>query len=114
MGDPNSPPSLGDFDKRLRAARKAAEPPEAPVTRQRELGLAYRVAIEMVVGLAVGAGIGWVLDGWLGTRPFLMVAMLFMGFAAGMMNAYRTSRRIADEAEARDRKMRDGDAGRDG
>jgi ATP synthase protein I len=104
MAEKDSPNSLSALDARLKAARKELEPDAAPVvTSQRNLGLAYRVAIEMAAGLAVGAGIGWALDQWFGTKPVLMVVMTFMGFAAGMMNAYRTSRRIAADAEAMDR-----------
>jgi ATP synthase protein I len=104
MADKDSPHSLEDLDARLKKARKELEPEDAPVvTSQRNLGLAYRVAIEMAAGLAVGAGIGWALDNWFGTRPILMVVLTFLGFAAGMMNAYRTSRRIAADAGTMDR-----------
>lgn len=104
MADKDSPRPLDELGARLDKARKDLEPDAAPVvTRQRDLGLAYRVAIEMAAGVAVGAGIGWALDNWFGTKPMLLVVMVVMGFAAGMMNAYRTSRRIAAEAEAKDR-----------
>lgn len=104
MADKDSPNSLDSLGARLNRARKELEPDAAPVvTSQRNLGLAYRVAIEMAAGLAVGAGIGWALDKWFGTKPVLLVVMIFMGFAAGMLNALRTSRRIAAEAEAKDR-----------
>jgi ATP synthase protein I len=104
MADKDSPSSLDSLGARLNRARKELEPESAPVvTSQRNLGLAYRVAIEMAAGLAVGAGIGWALDTWFGTKPVLLVVMIFMGFAAGMLNAYRTSRRIAADAEAMDR-----------
>ncbi len=54
------------------------------------LGMAFRVGTDMVAGLAVGTGIGWLLDQWLDTRPWLMVVFFFIGAAAGMLNVYRT------------------------
>lgn len=81
---------LDEFDARLRAAREDPEQPR-PSSMQREIGFAYRVLIEMVVGIGLGAFAGWWLDEWLGTRPILMVVLILLGFAAGMLNAYRAS-----------------------
>lgn len=54
-----------------------------------------RIGIEMVSAVAVGVGIGWLLDRWLGTKPWLMVLFFFMGAAAGILGAYRATGRIA-------------------
>lgn len=48
-----------------------------------------RVATELVAGVMVGTFIGLALDRWLGTTPFLMVLLLFLGAAAGMLNVWR-------------------------
>ncbi len=96
---------LDEFDARLRAARKGPERPR-PASMQREIGFAYRVLIEMAVGIGFGAFVGWWLDQWLGTRPILLVVMILIGFAAGMLNAYRASQAysagVRDEREDRD------------
>jgi len=34
-------------------------------------------------------GAGWLLDRWLGTKPWLMIVFFFLGAAAGIMNVYR-------------------------
>ena len=42
-----------------------------------------------VLGITTGVAaalIGWLIDGWLGTRPWVMLAMLFLGFGAAIMN----------------------------
>ncbi len=98
MGDDRSQPSrddtdgdrkrLDDLDARLREARKGPEQP-ARVSNHRDVGVAYRVMIEMIVGPAVGAFIGWWLDTWLGTTPILLVVLVLLGFAAAGLNAYR-------------------------
>lgn len=51
--------------------------------------IAVRVGVEMVGSVAVGVGIGWLLDRWLGTAPWLMVVFFFLGGAAGILNVYR-------------------------
>jgi ATP synthase protein I len=81
---------LDDLDSRLRAARKGPERPR-PGSTQREMSFAYRVMVEMIAGLGFGAFVGWWLDRWLGTTPILLVVMILLGFAAGVMNAYRVS-----------------------
>jgi ATP synthase protein I len=98
MGDDRSPNSRDDtdddrkrldaLDARLRDARKGDERP-ARVSTQRDMGIAYRVMIEMIVGPGVGAFVGWWIDRWLNTAPILLVVMIVLGFAAGGLNAYR-------------------------
>jgi ATP synthase protein I len=61
------------------------------------MGQALRLATEMVAGVAVGGFIGWALDRLFGTAPFLMVAFLFLGAAAGIMNVVRTAKAMQDE-----------------
>lgn len=93
---------LQDLGRRLAAARKTSQPDSSTTARSRDFGVAYRVFIEMAAGVAVGGGLGWFLDGWLGTRPWLMVALCALGFAAGISNALRAARQLANEAERRD------------
>lgn len=94
MSKNDKPPSLTDFDARLRkarAARKSGKEDDAPAPSG--LGLGMRVAIEMVAAVGLSVGLGWLLDEWLGTRPWLMVVFLPLGFAAGILNAYRVASR---------------------
>lgn len=39
--------------------------------------------------MAVGLGIGWLLDVWLDTRPWMMIIFIVLGGAAGVLNVYR-------------------------
>jgi len=43
----------------------------------------------MVAGVGVGAFVGYWLDRWLGTSPWLLIVFFFLGSAAGMLNVYR-------------------------
>ncbi len=93
MDEDNHPPSLEDLDARLRKARGKALPAKGTEGEEMPVGgwgSAMRVGLELVSGLAVGVGIGWLLDEWLGTRPWLMVLFFFLGAGAGMLNVYRS------------------------
>ncbi|HET9904655.1 MAG TPA: AtpZ/AtpI family protein [Xanthobacteraceae bacterium] len=57
-------------------------------------GFALRAGIELVAGLVVGGGIGWLLDAWLGTGPILLVLFFFLGAGAGISNVFRIARQM--------------------
>ncbi|TVR82461.1 MAG: AtpZ/AtpI family protein [Rhodospirillales bacterium] len=83
----------GDLGERLRRLREETTP--LPGRRADQpasgLGMAFACGAHMVAGLAVGAGIGYLLDGWLSTSPWLFVVFFFLGAAAGILNTYRTA-----------------------
>lgn len=58
--------------------------------------LGNRVLAELIGGLAGGALIGWVLDRLLGTSPWLLLALLFLGTAAAFRNIIRISTKRPD------------------
>jgi F0F1-type ATP synthase assembly protein I len=47
------------------------------------------VGLSFVFALVLGFGGGYLLDGWLGTRPWLSFLGFFLGLAAGILNVYR-------------------------
>ena len=53
------------------------------------LGLAFRVSVEIVSAVAIGTLVGFLVDDWLGTRPWLMLFCIVLGGGAGMLNVYR-------------------------
>lgn len=99
-GEPQ-PPDLKEFSDRLRKAQ-GAEVPDPRLSRPfapRGMGVAFRVATELVAALVVGGGFGWLLDGWLNTRPWLFLVFLTFGFASGIITAFRAASRISAEAD---------------
>jgi len=54
-------------------------------------GKGLRLGSEFVAAILVGLGIGWLLDTWLNTTPWLMLVMLLFGFAAGVLNVVRSA-----------------------
>lgn len=95
MDDKDSPPSLENLADRVKRARgddkdrrRKDSEPGMPGTA---MGVAFRVGVEMVAGVIVGAAIGYGLDQWLGTKPWMLIVFFFLGAAGGMMNVYRAA-----------------------
>jgi ATP synthase protein I len=63
------------------------------------MGHGFRMSIELMVGLVVGLGIGWLLDGWLDTKPLFMIVLMFVGLGAGILNVVRASKEL-DKADS--------------
>ena len=97
MAGREHPPSLKDLQGRLEAARSRQEGKRgaggqggSPVSGS-GLGFGMRLAVDLLAGLAIGVGLGLVLDNWLNTAPLMLVVFLFLGAAAGMLNVYRAA-----------------------
>lgn len=97
MSDQPPEQDLEKLDSRLRDARARSHGPASKKNDQNQppqnaLGLAFRVGVELVSAVAIGLAIGWLLDRWLDTKPWLMLVFIFMGGAAGILNVYRMAR----------------------
>jgi ATP synthase protein I len=68
-----------------------SEPGQRPTTDASGMARGFRLSTELVAGVLVGAGIGWLLDRWLGTTPLGMIVLLLLGFAAGVLNVMRVA-----------------------
>ncbi len=85
------------FEERLRAARQRQGLEPTPTGPGREpndqgpsaLAIGVRVAVELVAAMLVACAIGWGLDRLLGTRPWLLIAFVPLGGAAGVLNVWR-------------------------
>ena len=56
------------------------------------LGSAFKLGTELVAAVAVGTIIGFILDNWFGTKPWLIIIFFFIGSAAGMLNVIRSAK----------------------
>ena len=55
----------------------------------RLIGQLSTVGLSFVMAIVLGFGGGYLLDGWLGTSPWLTFIGFFVGIAAGVVNVYR-------------------------
>ncbi len=58
------------------------------------IGLALNLSTELVSSLIVGVGIGYALDYWLGTTPWLIIVFFILGSIAGILNMVRTAQKV--------------------
>lgn len=89
---------LKRLEDRIEAARSArAEPTRTGRGEFTQGSLAWRMVIELVVGMGLGLAIGLGLDSLLGTRPFLLVIFALLGFAAGVRTMMRTAAEVREK-----------------
>ena len=58
------------------------------------IGTAFKLSTELVSAVAVGTIIGFILDNWFGTKPWLILIFFFVGVAAGIMNVVKTAKKM--------------------
>ena len=84
--------NLNSLKKKIQEAKEKIEEPvvEAP----KPLGKIMKVVVEIVAALAVGWGIGILIDNYLDTRPFVIIVFFLLGSAAGIMNVFRVAKSL--------------------
>ena len=61
----------------------------------RKSGMAYAAAFSLFASVVSGLIGGWLLDRWLGTAPWLLVAGIVLGAAAGFYELIRITSKIS-------------------
>tara|TARA_B100000674_G_scaffold449864_1_gene419380 strand:+ start:122 stop:406 length:285 start_codon:yes stop_codon:yes gene_type:complete len=61
------------------------------------MGNAFKLGTELVAAVTVGTIIGFILDSWFDTKPWLIIIFFFLGAAAGMLNVIRTANKMQKE-----------------
>jgi ATP synthase protein I len=56
------------------------------------LGMALKLSTEMVAAVLVGTIIGFILDSWFDSKPWLIIIFFIVGVAAGITNVIRTAK----------------------
>jgi len=63
----------------------------------RQLADASSIGFQLAFSIFIGLGIGWWLDGVVGTFPWLTLIFMAMGVVAGFLNYYRFAKRQQKE-----------------
>ena len=82
-----------DFKTRLKIAKSKIKKQVISDSEKRGsfMGSAFKLGTELVSAVAVGTIIGFILDSWFDTKPWLIIIFFFLGAAAGMLNVIRTA-----------------------
>ena len=88
-----------DFKTRLKIAKSRIKK-QVQSDREKKgsfMGSAFKLGSELVAAVVVGTIIGFILDSWFDTKPWLIIIFFFLGTAAGMLNVMRTANRMQKE-----------------
>ena len=61
------------------------------------IGVAFKLSTEMVAAVVVSTIIGFILDNWFGTKPWLILIFFFVGVVAGILNVFRSAKSIQNK-----------------
>ena len=88
-----------DFKTRLKIAKSKLKKEVLSDNEKKSsfMGNAFKLGTELVAAVVVGTIIGFILDSWFGTKPWLIIVFFFLGAAAGMLNVIRVANRMQKE-----------------
>ena len=88
-----------DFKTRLKIAKSKIKKQVLQNSEKRGsfMGNAFKLGTELVAAVGVGTIIGFILDSWFGTKPWLIIIFFFLGAAAGILNVIRAANRMQKE-----------------
>ena len=88
--------SFKEISTRLEIAKKKIK--KKQITKNgsnaASLGKALKISTELVAAVVVGTTLGFILDNWFGTRPWLTISFFFMGVAAGILNVIKSAKNM--------------------
>ena len=85
-----------DFKTRLKIAKSKIKKQALSNNEKKGsfMGSAFKLGTELVAAVGVGTIIGFILDSWFDTKPWLIIIFFFLGAAAGMLNVIRTANKM--------------------
>jgi ATP synthase protein I len=88
--------NLKEISARLKIAKKNIKEikQKEAGSNAASLGKALKISTELVDAVVVGSTIGFLLDNWFDTKPLLIICFFFMGVAAGILNVFRSAKKM--------------------
>ena len=85
-----------DFKTRLKIAKSKIKKQINPNEEKRGsfMGNAFKLGTELVAAVGVGTIIGFILDSWFGTKPWLILIFFFVGVVAGIVNVIKSAKNM--------------------
>jgi ATP synthase protein I len=95
LSDQDEMARLRALEDRIAKAKAELNPPRVAQDQHSMAQVGWRMVIELVTGLGLGAGIGYGLDVLFGTLPLFLVLFTLLGFAAGVRTMLQSARELA-------------------
>ena len=88
--------NLKEISARLKIAKKNIKNTQKNKrsSNAASLGKALKISTELVAAVFVGSIIGFLLDDWFDTKPLLTICFFFIGVAAGILNVFRSAKKM--------------------
>ena len=88
-----------DFKTRLKIAKSKIKNQVQSDSEKKGsfMGSAFKLGTELVAAVAVGTIIGFILDNWFDTKPWLIIIFFFLGAAAGMLNVIKAAKQMQEK-----------------
>ncbi|SVB32278.1 uncharacterized protein METZ01_LOCUS185132 [marine metagenome] len=88
--------NIKEISTRLEIAKKNLKKNKAKnnSSNAASLGKALKISTELVAAVVVGSTIGFILDNWFDTKPWLTIIFFFMGVAAGILNVIKSAKKM--------------------
>ena len=85
---------FSELGARLKIAKKKANKNSLNNDKKNtsSLGTALKLSTEMVAAVFVGSIIGFILDNWFDSKPWLTIIFFFAGAIAGILNVIRSAK----------------------
>ena len=108
MTDAPDPTRLAALDERIAEVKKAQEPEPKTESNFSHAQHAWRMIVELIVGIGIGVGIGYGLDVLFGTMPWFLMLFTLLGFGAGVNVMLKTAKELNKDNTAQDAEMNEG------
>ena len=84
------------FKTRLKIAKNKAKSRKSSKNQESSsnMGTAFKMSTELVSAVVVGTIIGFILDNWFGTKPWLILIFFFVGVIAGITNVIKSAKKM--------------------
>jgi len=92
--------NLNNFKTRLKIAKEKLKSGSENIDNNgnnSSMGSAFKLSTDLVAHVAVGTIIGFILDNWFDTKPWLIIIFFFLGSVAGILNVIKTAKLMQEK-----------------
>ena len=88
--------NLKEISTRLEIAKKNIKDTQkdSKSSNAASFGKALKISTELIAAVVVGSTIGFLLDSWFDTKPLLIICFFIMGVAAGILNVFKSAKKM--------------------
>ena len=85
-----------DLKTRLKIAKSnfKKKNPSSNNDKKTSFGKDFQLSTELVSAVLVATIIGFILDNWFDTKPWLIIIFFFIGVATGIINVIRSAKKM--------------------